>query len=150
MIWSLILAWTEERIVNVHHNSCIKVQEIFLFLSRRMGVQLHLYIKVRLPYRDVKNWMWLPWEIQRKSFLPPAVVVRILIHLDSVPKCTCTAVSCLWQKTTFGNQLAFLVCWVAGRRMTVEGKASPEHLYSSGISHQKVRKVKSWQVECSC
>lgn len=93
MIWSVILAWTAERKVNVHHNSCIKVQEIFLFLGQRMGVQLLLYIKARLPYRDVKNWMWLPWDIQRKNFLLPIIVVRILFHLDSAPKmylCSCT------------------------------------------------------------
>lgn len=33
--------------------------------------------------------------------------------------------------------------------MTVEGKASPEHFCSSGISNQKVRKRKPLQEECT-
>lgn len=59
-----------------------------------------------------------------------AIVVRILVHLDSAPKCTCTAVLCLWQKNTFGNQLAFLEWQVE------EGPWRERPL-------QKVRKIKS-------
>lgn len=55
MIQSLILARTADSKVNVHCNSCVKVQEILLFRSQTMGVQLLLDIKVRLPYGDIKN-----------------------------------------------------------------------------------------------
>lgn len=53
----------------------------------------------------------------------------------------------------FGKRTHLEISWhfwfagVAGRRITMEGKASPEHLYSSGISNQKVRKRKSYQEE---
>lgn len=146
MIWSLILAWTAERKVNVHH-SCIKVQEIVLFLSWRMGVQLLLYIKVRLPYRDIKNWMWLPWDIQRKNFLPPALLWGSSFTWTLPQNAVVQVYFAFGKRTHLEISWHFWFAGVAGRRMTVEGKASPEHCCSSGISNQKVRKRKSWQEE---
>lgn len=88
-----------------------------------------------------------PETSREKIFFPPTIAVRILIHVDSASKCTVQLYFAFGKRAHLEISWHFWFAGVAGRRMTVEGKASPEHLYSSGISNQKVTKRKSWQEE---